>query len=228
MDKSPLRTLTLEEFLESERHKLTGTLTPVTPESFAKWKKERLDKKAAEEAARKAKEATGRAMFESGNWRMEADLDSEDEGDDDAWNLEKLRKETEALQKKKEEERLSQLHGVPITLGEARMFQNLPSRRLVHESISAKKGKIPAPPLEKVCACPRVRHFLAAGIWRQVDEEAVRVARGSSLTEVIRHLYHDIYTKLRGEKPSLFAPPQRSSDKNVVRFWFGSSGHELV
>ena len=35
MDKSPLKTLTLEEFLESERHKLTGTLTPVTPESFA-------------------------------------------------------------------------------------------------------------------------------------------------------------------------------------------------
>lgn len=47
-------------------------------------------------------------------------------------------------------------------------------------------------------------------------------------SEVIRHLYHDIYTKLRGVKPSLFAPPQRSSDKNVVRFWFGSSGHELV
>ncbi|CRK10098.1 hypothetical protein BN1723_020964, partial [Verticillium longisporum] len=65
MDKSPLKTLTLEEFLESERHKLTGTLTPVTPESFAKWKKERLDKKAAEEQAKKAKEATGRAMFES-------------------------------------------------------------------------------------------------------------------------------------------------------------------
>ena len=35
MDKSPLATLTLEDFLESERHKLTGTLTPVTPESFA-------------------------------------------------------------------------------------------------------------------------------------------------------------------------------------------------
>lgn len=49
MDKSPLKTLTLEEFLESERHKLTGTLTPVTPESFAEWKKKRLDKKAAEE-----------------------------------------------------------------------------------------------------------------------------------------------------------------------------------
>ncbi|KAL8827736.1 MAG: hypothetical protein Q9170_006897, partial [Blastenia crenularia] len=68
MDKSPLKTLTLEDFLESERHKLTGTLTPVTPETFAKWKKERLDKKAAEEEARMAKEATGRAMFEQGDW----------------------------------------------------------------------------------------------------------------------------------------------------------------
>lgn len=44
MDKSPLATLTLEDFLESERHKLSGTLTPVTPETFAKWKKERLGK----------------------------------------------------------------------------------------------------------------------------------------------------------------------------------------
>lgn len=49
LDKSPLKTLTLEEFLESERHKLTGKLTPVTPESFAEWKKKRMDKKAAEE-----------------------------------------------------------------------------------------------------------------------------------------------------------------------------------
>lgn len=116
MDKSPLKTLTIEEFLESERHKLTGTLTPVTPESFAKWKKERLDKKAAEEQLRKAKEATGRALFESGNWRMEED-ESEDENDT-AWNLEKLRQETEALRIKKEEERLAALHGLPLPSSE--------------------------------------------------------------------------------------------------------------
>ncbi|RMZ85901.1 hypothetical protein DV736_g6545, partial [Chaetothyriales sp. CBS 134916] len=59
MDKSPLKTLTLEDFLESERHKLTGNLTPVTQETFAKWKKERLDKKQAEAEALKAKDATG-------------------------------------------------------------------------------------------------------------------------------------------------------------------------
>ena len=109
MDKSPLKTLTLEDFLESERHKLTGTLTPVTPESFAKWKKDRLDKKAAEEQLRKAKENTGRALFESGKWRDEDESESED--DDDVWNLQKLRQETEAMRGEREEKRLLGVHG---------------------------------------------------------------------------------------------------------------------
>src|SRR5277367_3914896 len=112
MDKSPLKTLTLEDFLESERHKLTGTLTPVTPETFAKWKAERMDKKAAEEQARQAKEATGRAMFEKGDWDASGDEDDEEGGDeDDAWNLEKLRQETEALREKKEAERIAGTSG---------------------------------------------------------------------------------------------------------------------
>lgn len=113
MDKSPLKTLTLEDFLESERHKLTGTLTPVTPESFAKWKKERMDKKAAEEQARKAKEATGRAMFESGNWKGSEDEDSSDDDDDDegSFNLEAMRRETERIRQQKEEERLARANG---------------------------------------------------------------------------------------------------------------------
>ncbi|KAL3441415.1 hypothetical protein BJX65DRAFT_288619 [Aspergillus insuetus] len=113
MDKSPLNTLTLEDWLESERHKLTGELTPVTPETFAKWKKDRLDKKAAEEQAQKAKETTGRTLFESGNWRTE---DSEDESDDedDTWNLAALRRETENIRERKEEERLARLHGEPV------------------------------------------------------------------------------------------------------------------
>ncbi|KUI58601.1 Translation machinery-associated protein 46 [Cytospora mali] len=124
MDKSPLKTLTLEEFLESERHKLTGKLTPVTPETFAEWKKQRLNKKAAEEQARKAKEATGRMLFESGNWRteesdVESDDDEPDEAEDSAWNLQKLRDETEALRIKKEEERLAKEKGASATNGEA-------------------------------------------------------------------------------------------------------------
>lgn len=113
-DKSPLKTLTLEEFLESERHKLQGPFTPVNAETFAKWKKERIDKKAAEEQARKAKDATGRALFESGNWRTAEDDDDDDDGDDSVWNLEKMRKETEMLRAKKEEERLAALNGGPV------------------------------------------------------------------------------------------------------------------
>ena len=109
MDKSPLKTLTLEDFLESERHKLSGRLTPVTPETFAKWKQERLDKKAAEDEARKAKEATGRAMFEKGDWGLSAEESEDEDGDEDeedTWNLEAMRRETERLRAKKEEDRL--------------------------------------------------------------------------------------------------------------------------
>ncbi|KAH8597884.1 hypothetical protein B0O99DRAFT_539973 [Bisporella sp. PMI_857] len=112
MDKSPLKTLTLEDFLESERHKLTAPLTPVTAETFAKWKAERMDKKQAEEQLRLAKEATGRALFEKGDWEASGDEDEEDdEGDADAFNYEKLRQETEALQDKKEAERIAKLGG---------------------------------------------------------------------------------------------------------------------
>jgi hypothetical protein len=118
MDKSPMATLTLEDFLETQRLQLTGTLTPVTPETFAKWKKERMDKKAAEEEAKKAKDATGRAMFEKGDWQRDSD-DEDDEDDENAgaWNLEALRRETENARAKKEEERLAALSGAPITNG---------------------------------------------------------------------------------------------------------------
>lgn len=107
MANSPLNTLTLEDFLESERHKLTGNLTPVTEETFAKWKKERLDKKAAEDQAKAMKDATGRAMFEKGDWRVDSDDESGDEDDEGAWNLESLRRETEAARARKEEERVA-------------------------------------------------------------------------------------------------------------------------
>lgn len=116
MDKSPLNTLTLEDWLESERHKLTGELTPVTPETFAAWKKDRLNKKAAEEQARKAKEATGRSMFESGDWKDEDESSEDEDDDDDAFNLEALRKETERIREQKEEERLAKLHGGPLPI----------------------------------------------------------------------------------------------------------------
>jgi hypothetical protein len=109
-----MATLTLEDFLESERHKLTGTLTPVTVETFAKWKKDRMDKKQAEEEAKKLKDATGRAMFEKGDWQQDSDADSDDEGA--GWDVEAMRRETEAARVRKEEERIaSQLGEMAIT-----------------------------------------------------------------------------------------------------------------
>ncbi|KAI4103369.1 MAG: hypothetical protein LQ339_004291 [Xanthoria mediterranea] len=121
MDKSPLKTLTLEDFLESERHKLTGTLTPVTEESFALWKKQRVDKKQAEEEARMAKEATGRAMFEQGDWGSESEEeeDDSDDGDEEAggeddegeWDMEQMRRETEKLREEEERERIRKTGG---------------------------------------------------------------------------------------------------------------------
>lgn len=117
MDKSPLKTLTLEDFLESERHKLSGKLTPVTPETFAVWKKNRMDKKAAEEEARTAKEATGKAMFEKGGWEGSDDEDDEEEEDDgdsdgdeeageddegEGFDMDAMRKETERIKVEEE------------------------------------------------------------------------------------------------------------------------------
>lgn len=108
LDKSPLKTLTLEEFLESSRHKLTGDLTPVTPETFARWKQQRLDKRAAEDEARLAKDATGRAMFESGTWAEdESEEDEGADGEGGSFNLTALRKETERLRDQREEERIT-------------------------------------------------------------------------------------------------------------------------
>jgi len=100
MDKSPLATLTLEDFLEARRAELTSGGTPVTEESFKKWKESRKSKKEAEEEARQQKEATGRALFEKGDWRNESDEESEEEEDEDAedFDLAALRKETAALE----------------------------------------------------------------------------------------------------------------------------------
>lgn len=60
-------------------------------------------------------------MFESGNWRRDSDDEdeSEDEEDDGILNLDRLRQETEAIQARKEEERLAKQYGVHMSNGDA-------------------------------------------------------------------------------------------------------------
>ncbi|GAA5988068.1 hypothetical protein JCM11641_007919 [Rhodosporidiobolus odoratus] len=112
--------ISLEEFLEVERHKLDLTkLTPLTKESFAEWKKNRLTKKEAEQqalhSAKSATAAAGKTNGMSGRdlFSFNPDLvgvDSDDEGEDDEdWDLALLRVRTENERREKEVERLRQL-----------------------------------------------------------------------------------------------------------------------
>jgi len=109
--------ISLEEFLEVERHKLGSNLTPVTRESFAKWKQTRMNKKEAEaDVLRKAKDAqaaagkssgmSGRDLFQyNPEWFQDAD---EDEDEDD-WDLSKYRRQKEDEDRAAEAERIRQL-----------------------------------------------------------------------------------------------------------------------
>ncbi|KAF7336981.1 hypothetical protein MVEN_02134600 [Mycena venus] len=109
--------ISLEEFLEVERHKLGTNLTPVTPESFAIWKKTRMDKKEAEqEALRKAKEqnrAAGKSSGMSGKDLFEYNpewFEDEDEGDaSDDWDLQQYRKQKEDEDAAAEAKRIADL-----------------------------------------------------------------------------------------------------------------------
>ena len=116
-------TISLEEFLEVEvrynlyknnltiiqdhyvqRHKLGSNLTPVTRETFAKWKKTRMNKKEAEaDVLRKTKDAqaaagknsgmSGRDLFQyNPEWFQDSD---EEDGDGDDWDLSKYRRQKE-------------------------------------------------------------------------------------------------------------------------------------
>jgi len=112
--------ISLEEFLETERHKLGSNLTPVTPETFAVWKKTRMDKKDAEaEALRKAKETqhaagkiagmSGRDLFQyNPEW-----FEEQDDGDvSDEFDLSKYRRDEEEVyaELRQTEEEISDLH----------------------------------------------------------------------------------------------------------------------
>ncbi|KAI0636019.1 hypothetical protein C8Q77DRAFT_1100925 [Trametes polyzona] len=115
-DAEKANQISLEEFLEVERHKLGPNLTPVTPETFAKWKQTRMDKKLAEEEAlRKAKDEkhaagknsgmSGRDLFTyNPEW-----FEDEDEGEEEDWDIAKYRKEKEDEDVAAEEQRIRDL-----------------------------------------------------------------------------------------------------------------------
>ncbi|TRM64499.1 hypothetical protein BD626DRAFT_492036 [Schizophyllum amplum] len=116
-DAAKANIISIEEFLEVERHKLGPNLTPVTPETFAEWKKTRLSKKEAEEEARrKAKDAqhaagkntglSGRDLFQ---YNPEWFEDEEDDDESEDWDFEKYRREKEAEDLAIEEKRLADL-----------------------------------------------------------------------------------------------------------------------
>jgi len=117
-DDDNVQSISLEEFLETERHKLGPNLTPVTPESFAKWKQTRLDaKSASEDAERKAKAATanankaaglsGRDMFTFNPLLM----DDSDESEDEDWDFAALRRAAEDEREAAERARIEALGG---------------------------------------------------------------------------------------------------------------------
>ncbi|KAJ1919119.1 Translation machinery-associated protein 46 [Mycoemilia scoparia] len=89
-DSETKNEISLEEFLEVERHKLGPNLTPVTFESFNEWKRNRVARKEKEEAEKlKKKEAAikaGKSSNMSGRDFFDFNPDwnnNQDEGDDD-------------------------------------------------------------------------------------------------------------------------------------------------
>ncbi|GJJ08327.1 hypothetical protein Clacol_002538 [Clathrus columnatus] len=109
-------TISLEEFLETERHRLGPNLTPVTPETFAIWKQNRLSKKEAEaEALQKAKAqsaAAGKSSGLSGRDLFQYNpewFQDDDETAEDDWDLRKYRIQHEEERAATEAERLARL-----------------------------------------------------------------------------------------------------------------------
>ncbi|KAI0749641.1 hypothetical protein C8Q80DRAFT_1163116 [Daedaleopsis nitida] len=115
-DAEKANAISLEEFLEVERHKLGTNLTPVTPETFAKWKQTRLNKKLAEDdALKKAKDdrhAAGKSSGMSGRDLFTYNpewFEEEEEGEEEDWDLAQYRRAQEDEDLVAEEERIRKL-----------------------------------------------------------------------------------------------------------------------
>ncbi|KAJ3478371.1 hypothetical protein NLI96_g9803 [Meripilus lineatus] len=121
-DADKANTISLEEFLEVERHKLGPNLTPVTPESFAIWKRTRMDKKLAEEEAlKKAKDTQAAAGKNSGMsgrdlFTYNPEWFEDEEEEEEEWDITRYRHEKEEEDLAAEEQRIRDLQlvdGVP-------------------------------------------------------------------------------------------------------------------
>ena len=100
---------------DTQRHKLGSNLTPVTRETFAKWKQTRMNKKEAEaDVLRKTKDAqaaagknsgmSGRDLFQyNPEWFQDSD---EEGGEADDWDLSKYRHQKEDEDLAAENERI--------------------------------------------------------------------------------------------------------------------------
>jgi len=112
--------ISLEDFLEVERHKLGTKLTPVTPESFAIWKQTRQDKKEAEaEAIRKAKTSQAAAGKSSGmsgrdlftfNPEWFEEEEEEEAPDEEDWDITRYRRQRHEEDELEEERRIAELN----------------------------------------------------------------------------------------------------------------------
>ncbi|KAG9005827.1 hypothetical protein FRB95_009837 [Tulasnella sp. JGI-2019a] len=116
-DAEKANVISLEEFLEVERHKLGSNLTPVTPESFATWKRTRLDKKEAEaealKNAKKSQQAAGKLNGMSGRDLFTYNpewLEEEEGSDDEDWDISAYRKEKEEEDAREEERLIEQFN----------------------------------------------------------------------------------------------------------------------
>lgn len=86
--------ITLEEFIEMEREKLNKNLTPITPETFAKWKAQHIKKK--EDKNKGPKKPTGREIIQAkyGDELKGSKVEEEDNGEHGtAWDFSEFQKQ---------------------------------------------------------------------------------------------------------------------------------------
>ncbi|KAG4305224.1 hypothetical protein PORY_001394 [Pneumocystis oryctolagi] len=94
--------ITLEQFLEIERHKLGPNLTPVTLETFTEWKRKREEKKEQEEQENRRKKeasiAAGRVVGLSGRELFEYNPIMYEEEEDEPLDLSEFRKAVDDIE----------------------------------------------------------------------------------------------------------------------------------